>query len=483
MNRTWRLLTLLTMISLIAAACTAPATPVPPTQPAPTAVPPTAAPAPTAVPPTAAPTAVPPTAVPPTAVPTAVPEKIKLVVWWWGEQEAPGAQKFMDETVAKYKALHPNIDFETVLQSTDTLVPAFQSAAQAKQGPDIQYFWGGVWTLENAWNGSIIPLDNLISKDEWGNYINNFERSYNGQIWGVPWYLSGNPMVFNPDLFTKAGLDPKNPPATWDELKAACGKLKAIGVVPIAGGLKDGWFGGWLFSILARQTQDSEKAFMQASVGQGAKFTDPSFTEWWSRLAELKTAGCWNADINSLDYQQGQDMFVQGKAAMIFGNDTFLAGWAQTMTWDKIGVMMVPKYGKGKLADTYVVTAQGWGVTSWSKHPQQAADFLVFMHTPERLAAWFNYTGVLPADKRLDTSLIKQPQLQQIYKWDTTVSGPNLENFIPSQMDNDANFAGTQLLFSGDKKPSELGQFTEDVLIKWRDQNPDEVKNFTAWMK
>ena len=104
-----------------------------------------------------------------------------------------------------------------------------------------------------------------------------------------------------------------------------------------------------------------------------------------------------------MDYQQGQDQFVQGKSAMIFGNDTFLAGWAKDLGWDKMGVMMVPNYGKGKLADTYVVTAQGWGITSWSKHPKEAADFLKFMQTPERVNAWFKDTGVLPADNRLDT--------------------------------------------------------------------------------
>jgi raffinose/stachyose/melibiose transport system substrate-binding protein len=407
---------------------------------------------------------------------------IKLVVWWWGEQEAPGAQKWMDETIAKYQEANPNIQIEAVLQSTDSLVPAFKSAAAAQEGPDIQYFWGGVWTLEDAWAGSLIPLDNLIPPDEMKHYINNFERSWNGKQWGIGWYLSGNPMVFNPDLFKQAGLDPQNPPETWDALKEACSKLNAIGVTPIAGGLKDGWFGGWLFSILARQSHDSEKDFMKASVGE-AKFTDPEFAQWWTALNDLKEANCWNKDINSLDYQQGQDLFVQGKAAMIFGNDTFLKGWADTISWDKMDVMRVPKFANGKLADTYIVTAQGWGITSWSKHPKEGADFLMFMHTPERLNAWFNDTGVFPADDRLDTSLISQPILKKIFNWDTTAAGPNLENFIPSMLDEQANFAGTQLLFSGDKTPSELAQLSEDVATKWREQNPDAVANFTSWLK
>jgi raffinose/stachyose/melibiose transport system substrate-binding protein len=412
----------------------------------------------------------------------AAEQPVKLTIWWWGEQEAPGAQKWMDETIANYTRDNPNVTIEAVLQSTDSLIPAFQSAAAAKQGPDIQYFWGGVWTLEFVWGGALTPLDDLIPASEREHYINNFERSFDGKQWGIGWYLSGNPFVFNPELFTQAGLDPTNPPATWDDLLEACDKLNAIGVTPIAGGLKDGWFGGWLFSILGRQTLDSEKDLMVASTG-GASFTDAKYAEWWSRLDELNQANCWNKDINSLDYQQGQDLFVQGNAAMIFGNDTFLKGWADITGWDKIGVMMTPKFGQGKLADTYVVTAQGWGITSWSKYPQEAAQFLMYMHTPERLNAWYNDTGVLPADNRLDPGLIQQPQLQQIFEWSTQHAGPNLENFIPSILDEQANFSGTQLLFSGDKSPAELAQMSDDVVLKWREQDPDAVKNFEAWSK
>lgn len=422
------------------------------------------------------------TSAPPPAETSPAAEKIKLVVWWWGEQEAPGAQKWMDETIAKYQEANPNVTIEAVLQSTDTLIPAFQAAAAAKEGPDIQYFWGGVWTLESVWSGALIPLDDLIPAEERAHYINNFERAFDGKQYGIGWYLSGNPFVYNPKLFEKAGLSLTDLPDTWDELKAACTKLNEAGIIPIAGGLKDGWFGGWLFSIIGRQPHDSEKAFMEAAVGK-AKFTDPQFAEWWSRLKELIDAGCWNEDINSLDYQQGQDLFVQGKAAMIFGNDTFLKGWADVIGWDQIGVMPVPKYGSGKLADTYVVTAQGWGITSWSKYPKQAADFLMFMHTPERLNAWFQYTGVFPADDRLDTSLIAIPQLKQIFEWDTTRSGPNLENFIPSMLDEQSNFAGVQLLFAGEKTPEELAQMAEEVIAKWREQNPDAVKNFELWLK
>jgi hypothetical protein len=64
-----------------------------------------------------------------------------------------------------------------------------------------------------------------------------------------------------------------------------------------------------------------------------------------------------------------------------------------------------------------------------------------------------------------------------------TVAGPNLENFIPSLLDSEANFSGTQLLFSGDNTPQELAEMTEGVAQKWRDQSPDMVTNFQNWAK
>ncbi len=75
---------------------------------------------------------------------------VTLTMWWWGEQEAAGAKKWLADTVALYHKKHPNITIKTVLQTTNGLVPAFKAAAAAKKGPDLQYFWGGIWSLEDA---------------------------------------------------------------------------------------------------------------------------------------------------------------------------------------------------------------------------------------------------------------------------------------------------------------------------------------------
>jgi ABC-type glycerol-3-phosphate transport system substrate-binding protein len=63
---------------------------------------------------------------------------------------------------------------------------------------------------------------------------------WNGKTWIYPFELRMFPIVYNKELFTKAGLDPDHPPTTWPDFLAALEKLKASGTTPIVLGLKDG---------------------------------------------------------------------------------------------------------------------------------------------------------------------------------------------------------------------------------------------------
>lgn len=406
----------------------------------------------------------------------------QLTVWWWGDQEAPGAQAWMDETVAKYEEANPGVKIKTVLQSTDQLVPAFKASAMAQNGPDIQYFWGGVWTLENAWNNYLVPVSDYIPQDELAHYINTSERTYDGKVWGTSWYLSDNAIPYRKDIFEKAGLDPEKPPATWDEFMAASEKIKQAGYLPLAVGLKDGWLGGWIWQLLGKQNLDGHQDLLKAVLGE-ADFKDPKYSEWLTKLNELKEKGYINNDVLSLDYQQGQELFATGKAAMVFGNDTFFPQWIKDIGSDKIGIMNVPTYGTGKLADTITVTAQGFGITSWSEQKEEAAKFLMFMHTPDRLNAWYAKTGVFPADDRFDANQITIPQMKQVFEMVKSKPSVNLENFIPSMVEEQSVLSGVQQMLSGQKKPEEIAQLMNDISTQWREQTPDMVTHYQNWVK
>ncbi|HVR13198.1 MAG TPA: extracellular solute-binding protein [Gaiellaceae bacterium] len=402
---------------------------------------------------------------------------VNLTMWWWGEQEAAGAKNWLAQTIKLYEKKHPTVSIKTVLQTTDGLIPAFKAAAAAKKGPDIQYFWGGIWSLDDAWLGNTKPVSDYVPKSELRHYLNAKEDTYAGKVWTAPWYVQPSfPVLYRKDVLAKAGV---KVPTTWAALLKSCDALNGKGITPIAGGIKDGWFGGWLYSIIGAQGISSISDVLDATTGK-QKFTDPKHAAWWTRLQEMRDHKCWNDDINSLELYQGQQRWAQGKAAMTVAAGSDVKKFVQQVGVAKAGVMAMPKWGKGPYAGRLGSTSQTVGITAWTKYPKESADFIMFMHTPERMAAWFNTTGAFPADDRFNTRLIKLPQQKILFNL-VKNGAPYLENFIPTELDSKANFAESQLLLGGSIDAKEAAAATEKIAQRIRLTQRKQMANFKIW--
>lgn len=406
-------------------------------------------------------------------------EAVNLKMWWWGEAEAPGAQKWLDQAIAAYQKLHPNVTITPTLQTTDGLIPTFEAAAAASQGPDIQYFWGGIYSQQPGWKNQIVPVSDYIPASELSHYTNaKLEDSYQGKTWTAPWYVNPSfPVLVNKALLAANGLGIPN---TWDDLLKTCDTLSAKGITTLAGGVKDGWFGGWLYSILGAQSIDSQKMVLDAAVGK-ASFTDPAMADWWNRLQETREHKCWNDDINSLELYQAQQRFVQGKAAMTVTAGPDAPNFAAKAGGpSKIEVIAMPKWGSSSYAGRIASSSQTLGITKWSKYPQIAADFIQFTHSPAQLQAWYSITGSLPADDRFNLAQVIDPIKKQLF-----ASGgdgvPYLENFIPAQLDTDAVFKNVQLVLKGSVTGAQAAVDMQATAERLRKTDRKLVDNFTAW--
>ncbi len=416
---------------------------------------------------------------------TAAPaEKVELTFWYWAESDAPGADKWMAETVEKYKAVKPNVTVTVVPQSTDTLISAFQAAVTAGSGPDIASQWATGPVLGFVWQDALVPVSDYVSADEMSNWLNVDENKYNGKHWGAPLYLIGIGVMYNKALFTQAGVTPPDSGRwTWDEFTAACDKLKAAGITPFGIGDKNGYGGAWWFANVGIQGLDSTENLRQAVIGN-ADFTDEKYTGWYSRLDDMVKKGYFNADTMSLDLDQGVRLFWQGQAAMAFGTDGMIKQALTDVGEDKVGVMRPPKLGTGKLADAGNATQSiSFLITKWSKHPQEAADFLTFLHTPDRLSAWYQATGVIAADKRFDRALVTSPVLKQMMEWETTGPQVWLENYLPGQVDSDADLPAGQMIFAQSGSPADAADLWKRTAETWRNQHPDELQNWQKWQQ
>ncbi len=461
-------LIVLAAASLIALIACAPATAVPATS----APPPTAAAQPTSAP-------------QPTTAPATVPSSSAggtITVWWWGEQEAAGLEKFMGESAQMYMQKNPNVKVETVLQSTDALYTAFHSAAQAKKGPDLQYLWSGIYTMEDVWAGNVAAISDYAPNEVQHIFPSlRGETAFQGKTYGLGWYMAPVLWAYNKTLFTKAGLDPNKPPATWADLLSACDKLKAAGISPIGFGFKGASGHGLFAGEFINQELDNTWELLKPAVGD-AKFTDPKYGSWLARVDELNKKGCFNNDIMSLDYQSGENLLPAGKVAMTISVGSTIAGWEKDMGADVLGTMLPPVFGKGKAAGTLGNTAQQLTVTSFAANPKGAADFIAFLHTPERLTAMYNQAHALPPDDRFDTSVVQSPADKQVLQWAKEKGSVWYQDYLPTQIDRESVFTAIDKVMLGELTPAQAAQSVEDYAVTWRSNNADTVATLKKWL-
>ena len=410
------------------------------------------------------------------------PNNAKLTYWYWAESDAPGANNWIKKEVALYEKAHPKVKVSIVLQSTDTLISAFTTASQTKSGPDIATQWATLPVLTPAWNGASVPISDYVPASEMKNWIGTAENKSGGKIWAMPQYLLGIPFIWNKAMFKKAGLNPNKGPKTWAELLADAKKLKAAGFTPLGMGNKDGYGGAWFFSLIGKQNLNSMDELKAVIVGK-ASFSQPKYSAFYNLLADLKRKGYLNSDVASISFDQGLNLFQQKKVAMQWVTDGHVTSAAKALGGAKaMGIGAIPVWGKGKLAKSYDTTQSSSAfITSWSKHPRAAAQFLMFLHTPQALKAWYKATGVFPADKRFPASLVKDPIAKKQLALNLSPVSVWPENFLPPQVDGNADLPAGELITSGSGTPADAVKLWEREIKKWKAQHPDEYKNYAKW--
>ena len=90
---------------------------------------------------------------------------------------------------------------------------------------------------------------------------------------------------------------------------------------------------------------------MKAVDQNGAKFTDPEFVQSLTYLQQLGKAGAFQEGFNSIDNTQMEQMFAQGKAAMMIDGGWALPNLAASASKEalaNLAVTVLPSVPNGK---------------------------------------------------------------------------------------------------------------------------------------
>jgi multiple sugar transport system substrate-binding protein len=409
--------------------------------------------------------------------------RIPLLVWYWGEQEAPGMKKFMQQAVAKYNAQQSRVHVTAVLQSSDTLYSAFATAAQSGKGPDIQYLWGGTQALVDVWLGYIAPLSDYID-ESWLKNLPQGARSqtfWDGKQWGMPFYQIGTALPYNKKLFRAAKLDPENPPTTWSEFKTALAQLKASGVAPIGAGFKDQFLGGWLISYFGQQNFNSIAEAIAPFKGH-TSYAGTTYTQWITELKDLVDSGAFNSDVLSINLYQGQNLFPTKKAAIVTSVQPQITSFYRTMGGaDTVGVMRAPAFGTGKFANSFGVPAQVLLITKFSSHKQEAAEFLKFLHTPEMMHLMYKVSGAITPDNRFDPAWLNTETDKTMLGWQKDLPDFWYQYYYPLQFETNGVDPGLQKIWEPGGSVSSAVSSMQNAISQWRNQSPAQAQAYSSW--
>ena len=357
---------------------------------------------------------------------------VTLTIWEnYGTEQNATALKNL---AAAFHKQHPNVTVNVVSQPADNYFALLQAAAVSKTGPDLAVMWTGLFTLQykdflTNLQGKV-PASALARIDpdalKWTS--NDFNPTNGPYV--IPLENQFYIGFYNKADFAKAGV--ASVPTNWNQLFAACQKLKAAGYLPMTygnGGQPLGaefypWYDMSYMMIGSYPVSEWQKLYS----GQ-IPWTSSTNSAQLSTWAKLKSSGCTNSDVLTKTNNLGD--FESGKAAMMI-DGTWDTQKFTTALGDKVAAF-VPPFSNSAIKGVVDFAGDGLSMTSYAKHPTQATQFLTFMTTPQA-GTIVNAAGLIPAIKGMSTSNPVNQQMLNFVSQDHLTAYPMLDNVVQPEV-------------------------------------------------
>ena len=139
-----------------------------------------------------------------------------------------------------------------------------------------------------------------------------------GKVYGLPSQNYTMGLVYNRELFKRAGLDPAKPPRTWAEVRAAATKLTALGGgVAGYGDYSKSNTGGWHFTAEA-YSLGGDVAVREGETWKAA-FNGPAGRQVLQQLKDLRWTDRSMGERQLLEYSDLLRLMGGGKLGMYLG--------------------------------------------------------------------------------------------------------------------------------------------------------------------
>jgi multiple sugar transport system substrate-binding protein len=319
-------------------------------------------------------------------------EKVEITYWQYFYETK---KETIDVLIDLFEKENPDIIVKHITFPYEDYNIKVAASVPAGVGPNVvNLYYGWLPLYINAGYLQALPEDafnpEMIEKDFFPLVS---AAKVDGKYYALPTAVRSLALIWNKDLFKKAGLDPEIPPKTLDELVEYAQKLTTYDK---AGNLVEegltaelrGQLHHWVREILIRQfggkpySDDNRKVTYNDQSGYDALTFFTDLTEKY----KVGQAGFLTDDVTA---------FKAGKAAMTI-DGSFRIGTLDKLENLDYGVAEVPSHNgiKSNFASFWAN-----GITSFTEGKQLEASikFLKFLTSDNTMELWLKNIGELPA--------------------------------------------------------------------------------------
>lgn len=331
-------------------------------------------------------------------------------ITFWHSMKATNADA-LNAMVAAFNTKYAGkIKVNAVFQGEyDDVITKYKASVQQKKTPDLVQVYD-IGTRFMVDSKQTVAAGDFASKDGYDVGLEpNIANYYtlDGKLRSMPFNSSLPLLYINADAFKKAGLDPKNPPQTLDEIAAAAKKLT---IKDASGQVKQYGFGaaiyGWFLEQLIAQQgetycdQENGRKGLATKVQFGGE-TGVRVAKWWTDLVAQGYAT--NTGRKTDDAQAA---FKSGTVAMNLESTGALRGYLQASQGKfTLATAPFPKVDAGTAGGPVIGGASLWisGPGHTDAQKRAAWEFAKFATSPQQQATWHTSTGYFPVTmKALD---------------------------------------------------------------------------------
>jgi len=344
---------------------------------------------------------------------------------FWHIFDAGPAAEFIDQVVQDFNEANPDIRVEHLGTNFWDYWTRLTTATAAGIGPDVALNdLGNVPTRVDT--GIIAPLGPLLGDEGLDAYWPATQEAvtWEGEVYALPLETDVRVLYYNKALFEAAGLDPNDPPETWDELVAYSDQLTVIE----GGRIQQLGFGPTLGNTYFPLYAMLNGADLMRDDG-GLEFDSPEAVAALEWMVERQTA-YGQREMTSFGATFGSgasDPFMSGKVAMIIQNNTFPGQIAQYAPDLEYGVAPLPHNG------TPTSGSNGFSLelSATSENPEAAWRFMQYLMSDEVQLAYAKLNSSLVGN----VAAAESPELMESETWQVFVEQMATSKFRPFSLE------------------------------------------------